>query len=209
MCAELQELAAESLSLLKDAIGDDRFPASFDLEVYGSIIGMFELNNLGRHMPAENIAVCHPGAVCLHCWNSMAKVECSTALYAGIDSPSPVPEYLEAIDDLSEADKAAVQPMLQPILASIDVCAEELKVEGTAFYALQSCINHSCQPNAHALRSDDHANSFAVILAKQDIPAGAEVTISYIDETLGFEERQLALQDYGFRCSCSLCQHKQ
>lgn len=45
--AELQDLAEESLSLLKEAIYDSRFPGLFTLEVYGSLIGMFELNNIG------------------------------------------------------------------------------------------------------------------------------------------------------------------
>ena len=45
--AELKALAQESLSLLQAAIYDERFPALFDLDVYGSIVGMFELNNLG------------------------------------------------------------------------------------------------------------------------------------------------------------------
>lgn len=48
--AELRDLADESLNLLKGALASQaaRFPALFDLRVYGSIIGMFELNNLGE-----------------------------------------------------------------------------------------------------------------------------------------------------------------
>ena len=102
-----------------------------------------------------------------------------------------------------------MQFILQPLFAGMDTNAEEANVEGTAFYALQSCINHSCLPNAHALRSDDDANSIAVMLAKQDIPAHTEITISYIDETLPFEERKTALLDYGFSCSCPRCQSMQ
>lgn len=47
ICAELKDLASDSLDLLKGAIYDERFAALFDLDVYGSIVGMFELNNLG------------------------------------------------------------------------------------------------------------------------------------------------------------------
>ena len=50
--AELKDLASDSLNLLKAAIYDERFPALFDLEVYGSIVGMFELNNLGGQLLA-------------------------------------------------------------------------------------------------------------------------------------------------------------
>lgn len=131
------------------------------------------------------------------------------ACVTGIDSPSPIQEYLEAINDLPETDRASVQLILQPLLAGMDINAEDVHVEGTAFYALQSCINHSCQPNAHALRSDDDGNFLAVILAKQDISAHTEITISYINEALPFEERKTALQDYGFNCCCPRCQSMQ
>ena len=78
--------------------------------------------------------------------------------------------------------------------------------EGTAFYALQSCINHSCNPNAHAMKRDDQdKDGSAVILAKKCIEPGDEITISYIDESMEFDERQLALQDYGFNCRCTRC----
>lgn len=43
---DLCELAGESLALLREAAFDARFPALFSPDVYGAIIGMFELNNL-------------------------------------------------------------------------------------------------------------------------------------------------------------------
>ena len=46
--AELRDTAEESLRLLCRAIYDERVPALFGLDLYGSIVGMFELNNLGR-----------------------------------------------------------------------------------------------------------------------------------------------------------------
>ena len=78
--------------------------------------------------------------------------------------------------------------------------------EGTAFYALQSCINHSCDPNAHAMKRDQQdTDGSAVILAKRAIAKGEEITISYIDESMDHEERRSALQDYGFQCRCPRC----
>ena len=32
---------------------------------------------------------------------------------------------------------------------------EEDGCEGNAFYTLQSCLNHSCVPNAHAFKRDE------------------------------------------------------
>lgn len=128
----------------------------------------------------------------------------------GIMSPSALQEYIEAVEDLEQPDRAAAQAAMGSAFTNLDyIGTDEVCVEGTAFYAIQSCINHSCQPNAHALRSEDDPNSFAVIVATQDIPAGEEVTISYVDESLPYELRQEALQDYGFLCCCPLCHNQQ
>ena len=78
--------------------------------------------------------------------------------------------------------------------------------EGSCFYALQSCCNHSCAPNAHAFkRRGVDTDGSAVILAKEDIAAGGEVCLSYIDEAAPYSERQTALRDYGFTCQCRRC----
>lgn len=47
--AELKDLAAESLGLLAAALPRQQaaFPALLSLPMYGALIGMFELNNLG------------------------------------------------------------------------------------------------------------------------------------------------------------------
>ncbi len=50
--AELKNLAAESLELLEAAIFDEDYQALFDLDVFGSLVGMFELNNMGLSIPS-------------------------------------------------------------------------------------------------------------------------------------------------------------
>ncbi|RVW25506.1 Histone-lysine N-methyltransferase ATXR2 [Vitis vinifera] len=45
----------------------------------------------------------------------------------------------------------------------------------------------------------------ATIIALRPIFKEEEVTISYIDEDLPFDERQALLADYGFRCKCPKC----
>ncbi len=80
-------------------------------------------------------------------------------------SPSPVQE---SIGDLPDSDKS--------LALKLGVDTEELCVNGTAFYALQSSIDHICQPNVHAIRSEQDLNCSAVIIAKHSIPAGEEVT---------------------------------
>ena len=54
-------------------------------------------------------------------------------------------------------------------------------------------------------RDGQDTDGAAVILAKQAIAQGEEITISYVDESMDFDERQLALGDYGFNCRCSRC----
>jgi hypothetical protein len=52
-------------------------------------------------------------------------------------------------------------------------------------------------------------NDSVVLFAKRDIPAGEEVTISYVEETLPYEDRvELLSSPYQFVCFCSLCQQK-
>lgn len=74
--------------------------------------------------------------------------------------------------------------------------------EGTGFYPVQSCANHSCQPNAavHCETSNE-----CILVARTAIKKGEEVCISYIDEDQSLRERQHDLQDYGFACQCSRC----
>jgi hypothetical protein len=48
--------------------------------------------------------------------------------------------------------------------------------QGSAFFALQSCINHSCTPNTKAFKRDQDNNGQAVLLATRHIKRGEEVT---------------------------------
>jgi hypothetical protein len=88
--------------------------------------------------------------------------------------------------------------------------------QGTGFFALQSCVNHSCEPNTatEALSTGEVA-----LIAVRPIKAGEEITISYLDEggddedegeeggSAGWslKKRQAALKDYGFTCTCPRC----
>ena len=96
---------------------------------------------------------------------------------------------------------AAAEPLL-------DVLGDSYAAgcEGSCFYALQSCMNHSCDPNTHAYkRAGVDTDGSAIILAKRAIEAGEEICISYIEESEPHQVRQSALEDYGFVCSCSRC----
>jgi hypothetical protein len=79
-----------------------------------------------------------------------------------------------------------------------------VSVEGTAFYSLQSCCNHSCAPSAGA---EGDPSGAARLVALRRLAAGEEVTLSYIDEEgAGLAERRAALGAYGFVCRCARCE---
>ncbi|XP_009601528.1 histone-lysine N-methyltransferase ATXR2 isoform X1 [Nicotiana tomentosiformis] len=158
----------QSLQLLKAAIFDEECKPLLSLEMYGHIIGMFELNNLDLVVE------------------------------------SPVEDYFLYIDDLPLPGKEEAEQTTKPIL---DALGDDYSIccQGTAFFPLQSCMNHSCRPNAKAFKREEDRDGQATIIALQPIAKGEEITISYIDEDLPFEERQALLADYGFRCRCSKC----
>ncbi|GAX78651.1 hypothetical protein CEUSTIGMA_g6089.t1 [Chlamydomonas eustigma] len=164
---QLRSLVQSSLALLRKALpgASALFPPLFSEEVFGAIVGMFELNNLS------------------------------------LSVPTPVEDYLLMIDDLPENLKSEAQVMTQPLLDALDKSYDE-PCEGTAFYALQSCANHSCDPVA---LTEGNASGHMSLLALTDIRPGQEITISYIDESLGYKDRQKVLKDYGFKCDCDKC----
>jgi SET domain-containing protein len=72
-----------------------------------------------------------------------------------------------------------------------------MHVQGTALYALQSCMNHSNRPNAEMMKEDSDMDGKAVISAQADIREGDEVVISYVDISASESEQRSVLRDYG------------
>ncbi|CAI9090306.1 OLC1v1025053C1 [Oldenlandia corymbosa var. corymbosa] len=134
---QLKELAFTSLQLLKAAIFDEECEPLFSLEIYGHIIGMFELNNLDLVVE------------------------------------SPVENYFLYIDELPHAEREEAQQVTQPFL---DALGDDYSncCEGTAFFPLQSCTNHSCNPNAKAFKREEDKDGEATLLALKPILKGQE-----------------------------------
>uniref|UniRef100_A0A7S3VR10 SET domain-containing protein n=1 Tax=Dunaliella tertiolecta TaxID=3047 RepID=A0A7S3VR10_DUNTE len=173
---QLKELTAESLELMKPAWPGVAalFPALMSMEVWGGLVGMFELNNLAMAVP------------------------------------SPVEDYFLLVDGLPEPEKAACQQSTQKWLDALDKWYD-VPAQGTGFMALQSCANHSCEPNA---ATEGEGTGLTAVYARRAIKEGEEITITYIEEdgdedgtgkALSFKQRQAALRDYGFKCQCTLC----
>uniref|UniRef100_A0A0E0KVK7 SET domain-containing protein n=1 Tax=Oryza punctata TaxID=4537 RepID=A0A0E0KVK7_ORYPU len=125
----------------------------------------------------------------------------------GLVVASPVEDYFIHIDDLPDDEKEEAEKVTRPFL---DALGEDYAApcEGTAFFPLQSCMNHSCCPNAKAYKRDEDTDGNAVIIALEPIKKDDEITISYIDEDVPYEERQAQLADYGFVCMCPRCQEE-
>jgi tetratricopeptide (TPR) repeat protein len=79
-----------------------------------------------------------------------------------------------------------------------------LSAWGNGLFAIANSMNHSCEPNvATASASNSHKITF---LAIRPIKKGEELSISYIDETKPFPERQRILSEsYAFTCQCEKC----
>lgn len=121
--AELKGLAADSLALLRAALYDARFPALFELELYGAIVGIFELNNLGKLAKsttcsrsccfATTVAGCCRKLLARHC-PVLFLVRHDVVWVAGIVVESPVEQYLLFMHEeqegvLSEKDRDAMR----------------------------------------------------------------------------------------------------
>jgi len=75
--------------------------------------------------------------------------------------------------------------------------------EGSGLWIMPSYINHSCWPNS--VRS--FLGNLLIVRAARDIPEGEEITINYIENQSGLQERQKAFySEWGFNCKCALCE---
>lgn len=65
-------------------------------------------------------------------------------------------------------------------------------------------VNHSCLPNAEHLYIN--RAGLLTLWAVKDIPAGEEITLSYMDDFKGYEERKVFLErNWNFVCDCNAC----
>ena len=87
-----------------------------------------------------------------------------------------------------------------------------IPLDGTAHFSIATKMNHSCEPNVVILYNTRGWGSkhplVAQCVALRDIQEGEELTISYITSDDSYEDRQTALENYGFICTCPKCERE-
>lgn len=94
-----------------------------------------------------------------------------------------------------------------PLLDTLDK-SYDAPAEGTGLFALQACANHSCSPNAYSCKPPGARDGAVELSAGEDICAGEEITLCYVDVAAPLAERRAALREYGFTCECKRCREE-
>lgn len=126
---------------------------------------------------------------------------------------SPFAGWVQRVSERSATDadeQTAVNALIDDLYERLDehTGLQFLNNEGSALYSTQSKINHSCVPNAQP--TFPHSDHTLALTALEDIEAGAEICISYLDECAlerSRHSRQKELKEnYLFVCRCGKCE---
>ncbi|KAH6853991.1 hypothetical protein B0I37DRAFT_306168 [Chaetomium sp. MPI-CAGE-AT-0009] len=117
--------------------------------------------------------------------------------------------YQAAVDRLPEPARARfLRQVGTTIYDKVDRNSFRIFVDGDREHSAHlgifpevSKFNHDCRPNVHYRLSGLKHTTVAV----RDIPAGTELTISYIYAGVARDTRVSQLREWGFACSCQQC----
>ena len=173
----------------------------------GCFMGMFEMNNIGT---AAKSAV-------------QDYMECTAGEMSGEDLEDyyerlinlattweTIPDYLKEFDSFTayiRKTKLALKKLFGATRWNNLLRRNGQHPSGTGLYAIACCMNHSCEPNVAVVKYGDGRDDKSAFIALRDIAADEELCISYIEneDNLTKKERQDALKDYLFTCTCSKC----
>uniref|UniRef100_A0A8C3BTI1 Protein-lysine N-trimethyltransferase SMYD5 n=1 Tax=Cairina moschata TaxID=8855 RepID=A0A8C3BTI1_CAIMO len=123
---------------------------------------------------------------------------------------SSLSQWVHACDalDLPMLQREELDAFIDQLYKDIEKeSGEFLNCEGSGLYVLQSCCNHSCIPNAETSFPDN--NFLLHLTALEDIEAGEEICISYLDccqrERSRHSRNKILRENYLFTCSCPKC----
>ena len=113
------------------------------------------------------------------------------------------PEQLQLLSKLSDVSVASVAALIYQVRTNACQITRGGRKVGSALSVLMGWHNHDCEPNA---ASEIGADGCVTIRALRELAEGEEITISYVDRSLGYEERRKTLEThYGFECRCNRC----
>lgn len=111
------------------------------------------------------------------------------------------PEQQQQFETLCCPDLPAWTPLVSRYVAN----CFEVGVRVSAIFLKASRVNHSCRPNAFFSWNENLHR--LTVHAIEDIPAGEEITVSYVFPFYSLENRKKSFRDnYGFDCDCPTCQ---
>lgn len=230
----LRDLCEQSSSLLRKALGvPSTLERVISTERFGTIIGMFEQNNVGIRVPPlisqalismlegeENVAKGIVHNVTTRLAELLADIDEEAECSDAENCVGEEGDESEDCDSTSVADEEREESCVafdeaMNILHKVLPCEKELfpPLDGTALYTLICCMNHSCSPNCSIEYSGKTSDMIekkadqmiARVVLLENVTEGEELTQSYIDTQLGLEERRRALEEYGFWCRCKRC----
>lgn len=118
-------------------------------------------------------------------------------------NPTDVPpQLLGQLSMLTGVERSTVEELVYQIRTNAATLERGGKA-GCALCCHMGFTNHDCDPNAQAVIDSD---GYVTLTALRPIQVDEEVSISYIDNRQGLDERRQILdQHYGFSCSCAKC----
>ena len=141
-----------------------------------------------------------------------------------ITTRSPLYFYYQHIISLPDTEQQSIIASLGNEIWQLIIDENEWVAVGSGLFRVTCCINHSCVPNVvvdkpaiftqtsvdvNGVDRDvlyvDKCDDSIVVITLDDIPAGGQLFVSYIDENAELDERTEEIGDYMFTCKCEKC----
>ncbi|KAJ5497288.1 hypothetical protein N7463_009275 [Penicillium fimorum] len=119
---------------------------------------------------------------------------------AGVDA-LPVDTKLEVLELMGHFGGDPIEDRLNTNAFGVEIGNGGLYHR--ALFTQTSRLNHDCRPSC--ILNFNPTTLTASIYTVRDIRPGEELTISYTHALATYKKRQLAIQTWGFNCSCATC----
>ncbi|PRP86296.1 hypothetical protein PROFUN_05437 [Planoprotostelium fungivorum] len=192
---------------LKEAGKEPEISTVFNLQFFGLLVGLFELNNQGieiQKMP--EMAEPQKSQI----WAVLAPtVEHIMRMQDEMDADDHDHDHDGEDHHCDDEDGGKEEEMESAPLSLFERALQQPYVfppmQGMGVFVVSATMNHSCEPNTIVRYKD---NFLAHVHTTRDIHPGEEMTHSYIEDTMSLEDRNADLQAYGFECDCPKCERE-